>query len=74
MLPGRDIQGIGFQPQKLKKIGYLKNGKNIQKDIKNTKVLKYHQINSKRSCTFCSMKGSVSIGKLMKEFAQLIKI
>ena len=39
MLPGRDIQGIGFQPQKLKKIGYLKNGKNIQKDIK--KIQKY---------------------------------
>ena len=55
MLPGRDIQG--FQPQKLKKIGHLKNGKTIQIDIKKHKSIERSSNKTqKRSCKFCGMK------------------
>ena len=57
LLPGKVIQGMGFQPQKLKKIGSLKNGKSFQIDIKKHKSIETASNKTQIcSCTFCGMK------------------
>ena len=56
MLPGRVIQGMGFQPQKLIKIEHLKNGKSIQIDIKKHKSIETSIKTQIHQCNFCGMK------------------